>query len=542
MGSIKLQSFSGMAPKVLPTQLPDDMSTLAVNTRFDKGGIVPWRGYGSSITPISGINLKSLYSFEGVWLTSSFPRQYVESLQPADSFNRLYYTDNNYPKVYSGGASYRLGLPRPNPPTRTVTVEGDKTNPVNVRNQSYVVTIVDAFGTEGPSSLPTSTVEVGLDSVVTLNLTPCVISGNYNLGAGALFRIYRSNTGSTGGLFQFVAEVAYGTTSYADSKSPAQLQEELPSADWIGPPNDNSTLYPYGPLQSMVAYPGGILAGHSGRTVYMSVPYVPSAWPYTYTLSEEIVNVAVIQGGLLVLTKGRPYLLTGSSPEAMAVVPIESAESCVSARSVVDMGDYAAYASPHGIVIGQGNSVTLATQDLFDKETWGAYIGDLSTIRAGLYQGKYVGFFGADDGVNGFIFDPQGATNAFVRLELAAAAVYSSLKDGRIYMLRKLAGLGNYDIVEFDVGALMTAIWQSKDFFYPNPVQFSTVRVQYEGAACRFELFTDGVSRGVLTLDGNASAPFRIPAGYRARKWAMKVSHFSRLEWMQIAESMGELD
>lgn len=542
MGNIKLEAFSGMAPKVLPTQLPDNMATLAVNTRFDKGGLVPWRGYGPQIQAVSGFNLRSLYFFEGAWLTSSYPRQYVESLQPADGYNRLYFTDNNYPKVYYQGVSYRLGLPRPATPGATITTPGDKTDPVDVRNQSYVVTIVDAIGVEGPSSVPTASYEVGEGGVVLLDLSPCVISGNYNLGAGALFRIYRTNTGSDGAIFQYVAEVPYGTLSYSDSVPPSMLQEELQSATWVGPPNDNTTLFPYGPLASMVEYPGGILAGHSGKTVYLSVPYVPSAWPYSYTFADEVVNVVVIQGGLLVLTKGKPHLLTGSSPDALADIPIESTESCVAARSVVDMGLYAAYASPRGLVLGEGNTVSLVTDPMFDNETWQSFIGDLSLIRAGLYQGKYIAFYGTEAQLKGFIYDPQGEQGAFIQLSLDAAAMYTSLDDGRMYMLRKLAGLGEYEIVEFGVGNYLPATWVSKEFWYPNAVGFGAVRVQYSGATCKFRVSTDGVDRPLLTLDGNNGAPFRLAAGYRARKWQMHISMFERLEWVQVAESIGELD
>lgn len=541
MTALKLESFGGIAPMIMPSKLADNMAVEAINVRFDAGGVSAWRDLGSPLTTVAtSAAVQSLYRFDNNWLVSSFPRQYVKGLQPSDSFNRLYFTDSNYPKVYSNGATYRLGLPRPSAPIGVITTEGDKTVLTDVRDQSYVVTIVDAFGTEGPSSLPTQSFEVGKGGVVTLNLTPCQVSGNYNLGTGALFRIYRTNTGSEGAIFQYVDQVPYGTASYADSVDPSDLQEELQSADWVAAPDDNATLYPYGPLASLVEYPGGILAGHSGKTVYLTVPYVPTAWPYSYTISELIVGLVVIQSGLLILTQGKPYLLTGTSPDAMAMVPIESYQPCVSARSIVDLGDYAIYASPNGLVLAQGNTVELITEGLFDTRTWQTYLGNPATIRAYEYRGRYVAHYGGATSGIGFIFDPAAEENAFTKLTVEAAAGWYDPAAGNLYVIHQEAPGTPYPIYQFDSGSFLPTVWESKLFQLPDWHMLHAVRVEMLIGTCMVTTRADGVVRGPYTFTNNK--PARLPGGYRARDFQVRLANFEAIEWVQFAESMGELD
>lgn len=274
MTAITLRTFSGVAPYVDDSKLLETMATKAVNSRFDSGSLESWKG----LTALDGVppTTLSIYNDRGTWISSSFHRQYVGSLLPNDAHNRIFYTDSTFPKMRSGSSEYKLGLPRPNTPGVAVTTPGDTKTLALVRNQSYVVTLVDAWGLEGPSSYPTASKVVGDGGVCTLDLTPCTVTGMYNLGTGATFRIYRTNTTSSGeAIYQYVADVPYGQSSFADAVAPADLQEELISSNWIAAPDDDIVLYPNGPLASLVSYPGGILCGHAGNTVYATVPYVP---------------------------------------------------------------------------------------------------------------------------------------------------------------------------------------------------------------------------------------------------------------------------
>ncbi|MFP3490442.1 hypothetical protein R0K20_22855, partial [Staphylococcus sp. SIMBA_130] len=77
---------------------------------------------------------------------------------------------------------------------------------------------------------------------------------------------------------------------------------------------------PNAAMQGLTTLPGGILVGFFDNTLAFSEPYLPHAWPISYQLSfpDPIVAIASISNGLVVTTTGQPWLVTGSSPEAMA--------------------------------------------------------------------------------------------------------------------------------------------------------------------------------------------------------------------------------
>ena len=545
MTSLTIADFDGIAPLIATDKLADNMATVAMNTRFDRGTLAPWKGAGAPVANLPVTSCKSLYQYQGSWLASGYRRQFVKALIPGDVFSRLYYTDFTYPKLRSGSSTYRLGLPRPVAPTvahtingEGVHVTGDLTNVALLRQQAYVVTLVDAFGNEGPPSLPTPALECGPGASVDISLTSCLVTGNYNLGAGALFRIYRTNNSSTGAVLQYLTERTYGTDSVVDTLEPEELQELLQSQDWIAAPDDNTGLYPTGPLASLVEYPGGILAGHSGSTVYFSVPYVPTAWPYSYTISETVVGVVVIQGGLFVCTTGRPVLITGSSPDTMAVVPVESYEACVNGVTIVDMGDYALYVSPRGIVRAHGNTAELVTEELVGKDQWATLVGDFSLLRAFRYEGKYVLYYGADSAGTALIYDPAGGTHTLSQLQNTpvACAFFNSVT-GDVYCATP-NGL-THDVGLFNAGGALNYTWASKDFITPDPLGLQCIRVEASAYPITLTLYADGVNKGSWPVP--SKAPLRLPGGYRARRWRVSLYGAGEVSYVQLAESLGEL-
>ena len=86
--------------------------------------------------------------------------------------------------------------------------------------------------------------------------------------------------------------------------------------------------------------PNGFLAGFSGQTVCFSEAFQPHAFPdaYKLTIKSDVVALAPLNTGLLVLTKEKPALIQGLDPSSMSMIEIDSTLSCVSKRSVVDMG------------------------------------------------------------------------------------------------------------------------------------------------------------------------------------------------------------
>ena len=392
--TIALTTFSGLAPKIEPRTLAVGLSTECINCRFEKGNLTSILGttpIGESVSALT----RYIYLYEGLtWLQFNERTNVVRSPIANDSRQRVFYTGADYPKVYSQGSEFRLGVPLTTDAALATVVPLIALDPTDLNAETvlYTFTYVDAWGQEGGPNGHTASVTREIDTNVGLTNLPTVPGGvsGLNFGSGSLLRIYRSNTGTSDTAFQFVADIPLGQTSFVDTVPNAELGEVIPGFDWIPPPDDDLLLYPDGPLKGLVSLPNGVLAGYSGNTLAFSEPYLPHAWPFSYRLSvpEEIRGIAPLTQGALVVTDGRPYFLTGSSPTSYTLIDIDLNQACVSEESLVSLGEMAIYASPDGLVGSTGTETFLLTEDLFDKDTWAEYHPE--SIRAWQHERKYV--------------------------------------------------------------------------------------------------------------------------------------------------------
>ena len=377
---------------------------------------------------------------------------------------------------------------------------------------SYVYTFVSAYGEEGPPS-PASTVITTDDnqSVALSGLETSSAKSNTNLSKK---RIYRSNTGSNTTDFQFVAEVNLNVATYTDTSNNRDLAEVIPSTFHIAPPDDDTSLYPDGPMKGLVSLPNGILAGFTGKRICFSEPFLPYAWPASnrITIEEEIVGIAVTSNGVVVGTKATPYLVTGTEPRSMAAIRIDSSEACLNKNSMVDMGDYVIYAGPDGLVAVEGTRVSVITESLITPSQWQASYYP-STIRGFLWEGRYVGFFSTGSGYGGIIFDPRLVRQGTGRSLSPAALVnldasgeirggHTDPDDSQLYLIISNA------IKKFqgDSSTNLTYNWKSKEFVPPAPMSMGFAKVQAESYPVRVKVYGDGsvIYNAVIATSGSA--------------------------------------
>ncbi|MCA9367013.1 hypothetical protein KC887_01970 [Candidatus Kaiserbacteria bacterium] len=536
MTSIVIQDFKGIAPKINAKALADNLAQYAVNCRLDRSVIQPLRGI-KHVMDVP-VNTQSIFKYQNDALTTTEKTSFVGTMLANDARERIYLTDQTYPKIRSNAQVFRLGIPAPATAPTLVVTNPPAVDDLDAQTRVYVVTLVDGWGAEGPPSPVSAPVDVLEESEVVVTL-PAVPTGNYNLSTGAKFRIYRTNTGDSGSYYQFVADVLIPATTYSDTVHSAYLQEVLPSATWIGPPDDDTALYPNGPLQGLTELPGGVLAGFTGNTLCFSEPYLPHAWPLEYRMSStsQIIGLVQTQQGLVVCTDGKPYVVTGTHPEAMVRIEIESSQPCASADSIVDMGDYAIYASQDGLVLVAGNQATLVTKDFVAREDWQGL--SPSTIRGFFYEGLYVGGFGDVSEGRGFIFDPKGGADSIIMVDnLPVLGSYQDVDFDVYYLLYKKSA-GEWAIGEFNAGAELPYLWHSKKFLTPKPVCFSCLRVEADRYPVTVKLIADGRVRASYTLTDNRVQ--RLPSGYRARMWEIEITGTGIVSYVGVHESMSEV-
>ena len=561
----KRDRFAGIAPGINARLLGDQFGQIAENVDFESGSLVATTEDTDTYT-LQATNRNSIYYYRDTnWLEWDEDDVSVVSGPIAgDTNDRLYWSGagtypqmGTYTSIVSGSSgypaqSYRLGVPAPSA-APSVSLTGTANADATPNDVSYVYTLVTAYGEEGPPSTPSTVIEMTDGQTMTIGMPASALpSGNYNFGNGALKRIYRSNTGSTNTQFQFVKEVAISTTSTTDNKDAATLGEVLPSDTWIAPPNDDTSLYPDGPLQGLIPLAQGVMAGFTGKRFCLSEPFLPLAWPINYriTTEEDIVAIASTANGVAALTDGQPYFVTGTDPSAMTAIRIDLAQACVNKRSVVDMGDYVLYAGPDGLCSVQSASGSVVTEGQISAKQWNDDFYP-TTIRAFRHEGTYVAFHAG----GGWVFDPRGGEASLSTLTVATDVQggYRNPKDGQLYVI-----VGN-KIRKYRGGtADKTLKFKSKKFVTPSPVSMGWVSVQAETYPVTVKVYADGslVSHYVLSKSGatftqTTTVPSGISSGTLvepimrmpavvAQEWEVQVEGTNINEFC-LAQSMDEI-
>ena len=542
MSGVKVQGFGGTAPKVFARMLPTEMAQVAINTRLDTGRLEGWKNnLQASINPVASYsvtaNTKTLFKNGVVWIGSNEDVDYVPSPIAEDPHRRFYYTGSSpYPKMTSyaiigSGNYYRLGIPAPaafttvpalNPATSAnVTTEEPK-------SVSYIYTYVSIYGEEGPpiSALTANILDKRTDQSVDITF-PTVVAPNSVIGHK---RLYRTDAAGT---YRRVAEV--GGATYNDTKADSALGEAINSTTHIAPPDDNATDHVSGPMLGLTSLPNGILAGFSGKTICFSEAFLPHAFPTAnkLTVRSDIVGLAPMTNGVLVLTKEKPSMISGLDPRSMSMSEIDSAHSCVSKNSIVDMGMFVLYASPDGLVSATEQGLELITESLFTRDQWQALVP--STIKAFQYEGQYVAFYTDGSESKGFIFDPRGGKNAYVKLDFHATAGFNDLEEDSLYLV-----VGG-QVVKFATASTSLAYtWRSKKFYSEKPVNMGAAKVDREGSgSVTFKIFADGALKHTQTVAN--SDMFRLPSGYKSTEFEFEVVSAVPINSICLYETAGEI-
>ena len=582
----KLITFNGIAPKIEPRLLKNEVGVTAENVNLDPGNLTPLHANSSGVTlNASTITSYYQYKFGGTTYNLEFDDDVdiVPGPIPDDAFDRLYWTGQSFPRMASsaqittGGSgayprsSFRLGIEKPaNTPAAAPPTGTDDGTQIKY-STAYVYTFVSAFGEEGPPSEASNVVtKVDGQSVVVSNLSTAAAKSATNYGSGVgTKRIYRSNTGSNTTDFQFVAEVSMATTSYTDSTNNDALGEIIPSTFWIAPPDDDSSLYPNGQMKGLTAIGNGIFAGFNGKRLCFSEPFLPHAWPVAYriTLEDEIVGISMAGSVLFVGTKGTNYIVAGTDPQGMVLQKVEAAEPLLYKKGLVDMGGYAIYPSADGLVGIENGQVTLLTEQLLSTSQWQSSYLD-AQYAAGNHEGKYVAKI-TNNGVTpsqGFIFDLKAGMNALTTVNALSTHLttgfFTDPDTNQLHLVNKPSS-GNCTTETFanhDTNRTLT--FKSKEFVLPKPASMNFVKVEadsYGGSGVTIKVFGDGTeifdatitaSGSVYSATGAAPTSFsatqiqepilRLPAGVH-KVYQIEVTSANPIHEICIGESIDEL-
>ena len=538
MPSITIKAFSGLKPILDPVLLGPGDATEAVNTRLVSGALSPLRAT-TTLKALTKTAPATLFRYGNSaveaehWLEFLVDTDIMRSPIANDQYGRLYWADGTAPRyapsslILSGGlypgASYVLGVPAP-ATAPSITSSTPPPNAAQTETRVYVYTYVSAYGEEGPPTAASGAVTLDPSASATVSVPSVGPGGSYNI---ATKRIYRSSTVGFAAEFQFVAEIPVATTSYVDNKGQAELGEVLPSAEWVPPPAG---------LRGLKALANGAAIGFVDNTVYLSEPNLPHAWPHQYPIDAQVVGIGVFRQSAAVLTNGKPYLMSGADPQAMAPEKMELEQACVSRGSIVETGDGVLYASPDGLVSIGAGGIEIVTSKLLTREQWQAY--NPPSIRGFTHDNRYHALYTTTGGQRGvLIFDFSGQGAAMTRSDVnAATAITAGYSDARTDTLYFAQGT---NIVRFNAGSALSYAWRSKRFRLPRPANMACGQVLAASYPVTMKVYADGSL--VATKSVESASPFRLPSGYVARDYEIELTGQHEITEASIATSMAEL-
>jgi len=493
MAAIRLETFGGLLPKVSDRLLPKNNASIARNSQLYSGEL---RGLRTpkllASFPGNAINrVFRLANDNNTWAVfEETDVNFVKAPLVNDSFNRYYWSGGNAPPQFDteanivlgeflplDGLGIALGVPAP---TTAPVVAPPALSPPDDETRAYVYTYVNSYGEESapsPPSAPATGDIAGtwaLSGIVTsFSVSPPV--GGYQWDTLTKIRIYRTVTGTSSIDYRFVAEDTLPlSTFYNDnvSSDAVSLNEPISTVGFFPPPHD----VPNGNnLEGLVVLPNGIMAGFTGRDIYMSEPYHPHAWPTEYITSVDfdIVGLGVYQSGLIVCTVANPYVISGAHPLNMTMVKMDDIEPCLSFRSIVSATDGVFYASQNGLIqvteYGAGN----ITRNLMHRNEWRSNYSPDSVYGA-LLGMSYIAFYTV---ARGFVIDRGNElANLYDLTNFSGIqAIQTDPFSGEVYFIRN----NQVFIWNPENTSPLYYVWKSKEFEAPKPVNFGAFKLKF---------------------------------------------------------------
>lgn len=558
MTVIRLDRFAGQMDAPHPKLLPEGAAVISRNHKPGRGDLRPWQQALTVASVPAGRETiyrmgRDVASDTDYWLSWTQRVHAVRGFDAEDTTERTYFTGDGAPKVTDNTmalasapyptSSRPLGLPAPTS-APTSSVDSGAWTGLNA-DYYYVYTYVNDWGWESAPSPVSAVLTRPTDATVSLSGFAVVPAGNYEIDR---MRVYRTQTGSSGTAeFFFLREIAIGTSSTSDDNR--DLGEVLPSTTWAAPPAD---------LSRLTALWNGMLAGISGNAVRLCEPYQPYAWPPEYDVvppDAKPVALGAFGQSLLVLTTGRPLLVSGSSPDSMDQTLLDLPQGCVSADSVVSMGSGIAWASEDGLCWFGGGGAKVATAGVMTRQDWQALRP--STIVGQMYEGLYFGSYDDGGGRKGFVFDPMSPAAGIFFLDTGYEAMHFDELQDQLYVL------DGSSIKRWDAATTYLAVrHRSKVVQLQWPQNFACAQVIADAYPVTLHVDALGLSSAQVTAIAAASAgrwtaneptrlrhsvtvasraAFRLPAGFAAEDWQVQIEATGPVQSVTLACSMAEL-
>lgn len=546
---IDLKQFSGEIPRAPADKLPQGAAQLAVNCDLAHGELRSLKGmstrFATSHQPVRGIFTDDGLRFF-VW--NEYTRAFL-SPTVDDAYDRVYFCNASSGLRVTQASQMRLSSNNPGAPTASwkvgvspawgaigVTVSGTATEGSTVETVSLVAVAVNGWGEE---SAPTAPVvfDISLGQSVAYSVSVTPDAAQRSLAGVNFYRTYASSESTDYILVNSTpAAISGGVATFNDPNVGAATATILTSQTWDAPP---AFIFD-------VCYIGnGMVCGAVGKDLCITEPYRPHAWAYRMSFPYGITGLIPVEGGVLVTTKGQPYLVHGSSPSSLNQQGLNAEQAGIPGRTKVATEGAVGYLSNDGIVgITSGQASLSMSQSLFTRKDWQARYG--ATLRNMVLGGHDGGIVGVIDpsaplsvGANqGFIVRLDEERGQFSRLDLGESAygLVSSVVTDSLYV-----GLSN-GVAEFGKGSTdLPATWHSADYIDRSEPSFSVGVMVFSGAFT-LTIFCDGIAIHTKSFSSTplACQQFRVPPA-RGSRWSVRFVGTGTIKQFALANSVQDL-
>jgi hypothetical protein len=488
VGTIRVERFLGIAPKIAAHLLANSQAQTARNTKLWSQGLRPVNGMslGPVLSKLTG-DIQTLFRYKANtdWLCWTQDVNAVLGPVNNDTLEKLYFTGTDKPRVttnvlYDDGtpgtsvppASWILGIPAPT----SAPVATDSAVGVVTGDLLYVFTFVRKYSDNWVEESAPSPVSNKLSALTNRQTSVTLPNGAITTGDYGIThkRLYRSTSGSN---YFLVAEVAIGTSPTTDNVAVASLGDAIETIDYLPPPDG---------MKGMITLPNGVLAGFMDNVVYLSDPYRPHAYPQRnqYAVHRPIIGLGNVGTTVVVITQGQVEIGRGVDPAAYSFVKRPGIFPCTSKRSIASTDVGVLWSTPRGMALCDGIQVLVATAEFLTKEEWTRdFYPD--TIHGVVHAGRYYGWFqtGTDDGGRkvggGFVLDKTEEAFLTTTSEYVYAA-HTIPESDELHVVRKNPSFTFNNYVykwEGDPGTPMQYTWHSKTYITPGADNFCVAQV-----------------------------------------------------------------
>jgi hypothetical protein len=339
-------------------------------------------------------------------------------------------------------------------------------------------------------------------------------------------------------------------------------------------------------MQGMLAIHNGMMVGFFGKTICFCEPNKPHAWPVEYQrqIDTDIVGLGTFGTTILVLTDKTPWRLDGNNPDVISMTRTDFVLPCLSKRSIVNIGFGVMWSSVGGLAVYSSSIIgtDYLTKNVHSWISWPQSVTPTALVGQ-YYRGRYFG----SDGTNSFIFERNDqvgghlvttdATYSAARYIPSTDAFYF-VKDGAVHLWNSPA-----------MGPLVLD-WKSKVFTTKGYINLGAARVIADYSTPEGEDALADVNEAILAANQAAMAagteggsmewddvggievagsnltplqlpdytatfqlyvnkrliftkvctndlPFRMPTGYRADTFEIRVATTARVRAIHLAET-----